>query len=299
MFDKYIPSSSLPLFLLKCFTFCVLIGRAYQGFFFDLPLRTFFWDESLLSSTVTYLTQDSWENYVTNRTFDLDGFINILSLVISSIWATSAFAIFFVERGTKTVKVLLWLSGTLLLLLSVLLWKDNYYAMAQLLEQMTQVSMPFLILALYPSFATPQQYQYNTSKFRTLLILIIGFTFCSHGLYAVGYYPTSGAWVQWCYNMLPLSNDKQVFLFLQIMGVLDFLAVLFLFFKPTRTIGIYYCIAWGFITALTRILANFYWDIPWVSLHDWTYQTIFRLAHGGLPLILWLLYKNIPHEQES
>lgn len=298
---KTIHSNLFFLNLLKFFTFCVLIGRAYQGFFFDLPLRTFFWDESLLGDLVVSLTGDSWQNYVTNRIFDLDGFIDATGVGIGVIWGLTALSILWLEKYTRLVRLLLFSSGALLILLSILLWKDNYYALAQLLEQMTQVSMPFLLAIVYqPKKATPPTFElYNTPKFRHALIAIIGFTFCSHGLYAVGYYPTSGAWMEWCHNMLPLSTDESIIDFLWVMGMLDFVAVSLLFFRSTRTIGLSYCIVWGFATALARVLANFYWNMPWVSLHEWTYQTIFRLAHGGLPFLLWLLYQNQFNEHES
>ncbi len=283
-------------FSLQFFTACVLLGRAYQGLFFDLNLRSFFWDEQLLSPLVTWFTQDSWHHYVTNRSLPTDDLINGLCTSIGLLWLFSAISILFIHKRQAWTKWLLWAAGFALFLLSLLLWKNNYYAPAQLLEQATQIGLPFLLVHVFyynKKESNPSQsWAFNTPKFRGVVMAIIALTFCSHGLFAIGYYPTSGEWVMWSKRLLFTQDDTTIYTFLKVMGILDFVAVVLLFWRPTRTIGLTYCIIWGFATALARILANFYLEIPLTSLHEWVYQMVFRLGHGGLPLILWLLYKK-------
>ena len=47
-------------------TVLIFVGRAYQYYFFDAPLRVLLWDESLLSSLVERLSGRSWSEVVTD-----------------------------------------------------------------------------------------------------------------------------------------------------------------------------------------------------------------------------------------
>jgi hypothetical protein len=78
-------------------------------------------------------------------------------------------------------------------------------------------------------------------------------------------------------------------LFLKIAGYLDFITA-FLIFMPSnkvRNLALIYMTFWGIATAIARIWANFYWDFYVESLHQYGFETVLRLVHGGLPFCLF------------
>ena len=128
---------------------------------------------------------------------------------------------------------------------------------------------------------------------------LIATTFVAHGLYALGFYPVPGNFVDMTIFTLGVSETvARQLLFAA--GVLDILAAVALFWPPTQSVACWYMIAWGLATALARVLAAFSPEAIGASLHQTLYLTIYRLPHGLLPLALLLSYAKpvarlIPH----
>jgi hypothetical protein len=286
--NKFIRTfNSKELFLVKIIVFCLFFGRGWQGLFWDLPLRTFFWDQSLLEELVTTLTGDTWQNYVTNKSFNVDLFINRLSISLGVFWMLCGGAALFLKDTWKVGKYLLYLGSFSFFLLALLYFKDKFWQVGQLFEYALQVTAP-LVLAqiLYGGL--------NTPRFRLNLKILIAITFICHGLYAYAYYPQPGIWIQWCIDVLCFKEDQTARQFLIVMGLLDFIAAALLFvpFKWISSVAIWYCIIWGVLTSLARLVGNFYIEIVWESLHHHAYQVLYRLVHGGIPLFLWWCSKR-------
>lgn len=271
------------ILLLKILAITVFLGRAWQGIFWDLPLRPLLWDQNLLQGIVESIYNGSWHEYVTDP--KVDSFINNLGTTFGIIWASCALAILGLKHNRKWLRIPIYIGTALLILLAFLYWKDKYYALGQLFEYSIQIATPLIFV-----YAVLEGK--NSLRFQTALKAIIAIAFVCHGLYAVGYYPVPGDWVQWCLDVFRLPTESSAYSFLQIMGILDFLAAVLLFFRPTFSVAVWYCIIWGIMTALARVVANFYWDAPFYSLHQWGYETVFRLAHGGLPIFLWWISKE-------
>ena len=223
--------SAKELLLLKILVFFLFLGRAWQGLFWDLPLRTFFWDQSMLEGIVTYLTADTWQNYVTNKSVDIDAWINRLGFLMGCFWLCCALLALLIKNGWKWTGRILNLAAFSLFLLALLYFKDGFMALGQFFEFSIQITAP-LILVYAVSGGV------NTPSFRMVVKLIIAITFVSHGLYAMGYYPVPGKWVQWCMNILRLSNDESAMHFLMVIGFLDFWAAACLFAPFTFRFGI-------------------------------------------------------------
>lgn len=279
--------NSKELLLLRILVFCLFFGRGWQGLFWDLPLRTFFWDQSLLEGIVTTLTADTWQNYVTNKSFNVDQFIDSLGVGIGGFWMCCAIVVLFFRETWKLGKWLLYLGSFSLSLLALLYFKDKFWQVGQFFEYATQVTAPLILVhILYGG--------QNTPRFRTTLKAIIATTFICHGLYAYAYYPQPGIWIQWCMDVLYFKEDQTASQFLIVMGVLDFIAAVLLFvpFKWISSLAIWYCIIWGILTSLARLVGNFYIEMFWESLHQHAYQALYRLVHGGIPLLLWWCSKE-------
>jgi hypothetical protein len=265
---------------LKILVICLFLGRAYQGIFFDLPLRTFLWDEALLKGVVTWLTGDTWQNYVTNKSMNTDSIINTIGWSIGVFWVGCAALVLLFQEKRAWLRYIFYIGAVSLICLALLYWKEKFKAAGQLFEYASQISAPLVLVYVVLNGM-------NTPRFRLVLKLVIATTFICHGLYAIGYYPQPGIWIQWCMDTFYFPTDESAQLFLKVMGILDFAAAALLFFRPTFPIAIWYCILWGFMTALARVWCNFYLEFPLNSLHQWGYQTLLRLVHGGLPLLLW------------
>jgi hypothetical protein len=281
------PFNSKELLLLKILVFCLFLGRGWQGLFWDLPLRTFFWDQSLLEGLVTTLTGDTWQNYVTNKSFNVDQFIDNLGVGIGLFWILCALAVPFLKETWKFGKWLLYLGSFSFALLALLYFKDKFWEVGQFFEYATQVTAPLILaVVLYGG--------QNTARFRTSIKLIIATTFICHGLYAYAYYPQPSIWIQWCMDVLYFKEDQTASQFLIVMGLLDFIAAALLFapFKWVSSVAIWYCIIWGILTSLARLVGNFYIEMIWESLHQHTYEALYRLVHGGIPLFLWWCLKE-------
>lgn len=279
--------SSKELLLLKTLVFCLFLGRAWQGLFWDLPLRTFFWDQSLLEGVVTTITGDTWQNYVTNKSVNIDEFINILGTIMGGFWLFCAIIVLFLKESWKFGKWLLYIGACSLFILSFLYFKDKFWQVGQFFEYATQVTAPLVLAHVVYGGK-------NTPRFRIALKIIIATTFVCHGLYAYAYYPQPSVWIQWCMDILYFEKDSSARQFLIVMGILDFVAALLLF-VPSKWLvrtAIWYCIIWGLLTSLARIVGNFYIEMFWQSLHQHAYESIYRLVHGGIPLLLWWSLKK-------
>jgi hypothetical protein len=272
---------NIEISLLKIITISVLLGRAWQHLFWDVPFRALLWDESLMTSVVKMLGM-SWQDYITNLEIAYQQ--EFVVQMIGVFYLLLIVFIFFIKAEKRWIKWLLWLSSVFLFALSLLYWKENFYRIGQLIEFTLQTTTPiFLIFAIYKT--------QNTTAFRFWLKVAIAFTFVGHGLYAFGYYPVPGTFVQMVLDMLVL-NDGQAATLLKVMGVLDFAVAIGLFLPFVWKFSVWYCIIWGFATAFARIVANFDSFAPIQSLHQWLPETIYRLPHGGIPLFLWFLMRK-------
>lgn len=277
--DKYIIKLTWTLLIL------LYLGRAYQAFFFDLPFRTLFWDESLMKGLVEFITGDSWHNYVINKSVQTDRYLIHLQYLFGLFWLLCAFMTLVpIQRLNR---YLLGMASLSFLILALLYWKEKYYQWGQLFEYAIQICTPlvFLILRYYPE---------NRKLLIRILKLSIGITFFCHGLYAIGFYIQPDDWKLWTMNFFHFQSADQAEFFLKIVGFLDILVVLGLLFKPTMRITLMYCVIWGFATASARVLANFYLHDPLLSIHQYTYESLYRICHGGIPLILYLITFNNP-----
>lgn len=275
------------LFWLRVFVCCLFLGRAWEGLFWDLPLRAFFWDQNLLEGVVTTLTGDTWQSYVTNKSVPLDAMINALGKTLGFFWLGCAVLAMVVKKEWRWAKWVLNAAAFSLFLLAFLFFKELFMAWGQFWEYSIQVTAPlFLTHLVYGG--------QNAPRFRWGLKIAIAIAFFSHGLYAYGYYPQPGVWQQWCMDILGFPDNTSAKQFLVVAGVLDFAAAFLILvpigfaYKP----AVWYCIIWGFLTALARIVGNFYANIPFQSLHEYGYETLYRLVHGGIPLLLWWCSKE-------
>ena len=177
------------------------------------------------------------------------------------------------------------LGGALsLAILSFLYFRERSYQFGQFIEHSLQWSIPLFLVYFVRRGV-------NTRIIRNLLRTVIALTFIGHGLYAVGFYPVPGNFVEMTTVCLGI-NESEALLFLKVAGYLDFVVAIGIFLPKADRYILIYAAIWGGLTALARVYANFDATLPGESLAAWLHETIFRLPHAAGPLVLWLLAKR-------
>ncbi|MCK8522904.1 hypothetical protein M0D21_15105 [Aquimarina sp. D1M17] len=272
--------NSKVLTLIQISVFLIFIGRAWQHLFWDAPYRSFFWDESLLKPLVENLFNISWQDYVTSSTTDhtIQNIIRgngIIYLIAAIVTLTIR------KKSTIWQKLPIYLGGVSLVLLSILMTKEKFYHLAQFFEHSIQFGLPFVYLFCFNNTITE-------NRITLILKILIAVTFFSHGLYAFGFYPVPGKFIDMVIQIFGCSEPTAV-TFLYVAGIIDFMLAILIFIPVTEKYALWYAVIWGLLTALARIVANFYIDFPLASIHQNLHQVIYRLPHGLVPLAVLYL----------
>lgn len=264
--------------LIQLATILVFLGRAWQHWFWDAPFRALLWDENWMRGIVESLSTYSWQEYITSNEVD-DG-IQRLIQGLGWFYLLAALLAWRIKNLGKGLGRILYLGAFFLALLAALYGKEKFFSLGQFLEYTIQFSSPVFLYLL----------RFQPEKRTQLFIAIkiaIALTFTCHGLYAIGYYPRPGNFVQMTIDILGAS-EATAFSFLNLVGILDFAMAVLIFF-PVRIAkwALLYATFWGLATAVARVWANFYWDLSIPSLHQWLHEMVMRLSHGLIPLALW------------
>ncbi len=273
------------IIILQLVCFFLFIGRAYQYLFWDAPFRAFFWDEALLKGLVEGLTSYSWNDYVTSSS--ADSMLQLLIRINGVFFAICAVISLFIERIGKRIGKAILVGAALLFILAVLYSKEKFFHIGQFFEYAAQIISP--VILYWMVFKKPEKQQ----LFFTIKIAL-ALTFVCHGLYAVGYYPRPGNFVDMVINSLGVS-EGMAHQILIAAASLDFIVAILLFIPITVKAALYYMAFWGLLTSLARLTANIYADFFWSSLHQWWFEFAIRLPHAFLPLALLLLLKHYAH----
>ncbi len=139
-----------------------------------------------------------------------------------------------------------------------------------------------------------------TTNLHVGIKLAIALTFIGHGLFAIGYYPVPGYFIDMIIKVFHIGEDAARNL-LKIVGWLDIVfAIVLLFFRGKYLkIALGYIILWGFLTALARIVANIYLGLGWESILPWVPAFLIRIPHFMIPIILYLSITPRPINQQS
>lgn len=266
----------------------VFAGRAYQHIHWDAPFRTLLWDEAWMSPIVQGVFGTPWQDYITS--IAVDDAINATIIGFGWFYALCAVAVWLLPAYPRLVRPILVVGTLALVLLAFLYMKEQFYRYGQFFEYTLQFGSPALLL-----------YMYRTGdaqlKFVRWLSIAIAITFVSHGLYAFGYYPRPGHFVQMCISILGITEGTAV-QFLYVAGVLDFLLAVLLFSNRrylVRAAAIYAAL-WGLLTAIARVWSGFYLSDVWGSLDQTVYETVYRLPHFIAPALLaWMTYRAWIH----
>ena len=273
-------SKSIYYFLLIA-ALAVFLGRGYQHLFWDAPYRALLWDESWMKGIVESLTSYSWEQFITSMEMDdrVQGSIRFSGLY----YLLCGICVFFV-RKFNWLKYPIYIGVFLLVILASLYMKEKFFHIGQFFEYSLQFMSPLFLLWFLKKGMTP----------RLLLVIkiTIALTFTCHGLYAVGYYPRPGNFVDMTINSLGISESAAI-QYLNVVGLLDFILAIGIFLPwKFSKFAIGYAILWGSLTTSARLVAHLEIDGFFHLLHQWGFEALYRVPHFLIPITVFWYYFN-------
>ncbi|AUP77369.1 STAG domain-containing protein [Flavivirga eckloniae] len=277
------------LLILKIACFCLFFGRAWQHLVWDIPIRSLLWDQELMEVLITWLTDMSWQEYATSTLQDT--FIQTGKIVFGVFYLICALLCFFVNEKRKWIGNVLLVATFFLICLAFLYYKERFFHLGQLLEYTTQIATPILLyLFVYTDIINKRLILFGK--------IAIALTFICHGLYAIGYYPQPGNFVDMVIQNTFISESSAKS-FLRLVGLIDILIGIAIFIPIVWRFFIWYALIWGFLTAAVRVTTNFYMDFPWQSLNQWTPEMLYRIPHGMIPLFVLILANSLKSAKEE
>jgi hypothetical protein len=250
--------------------------------FFSAPFMSLYYYAEFLKPYVEEKTGMLWHDFLSLP--EIDNYTDAMICSIGSLFLITIPFIFLLKKKNYVwLQLPILASGIGLIFLAVLLTITKNYKLGQFIEYSIQFTSPFLLLSFI-------KYKWIQQNLLFILKLLIALTFVGHGLYAIGYYPVPGYFVDMVIRIFKCS-ESFARTFLTIAGILDMMLAIGLFL-PNKSI-VKYCllwaVIWGFSTAIARVVGNYYPDFIMRSLHQTIYEMAYRLPHGLLPVLGLLL----------
>jgi hypothetical protein len=245
----------------------------------DAPYRSLFWDQNLMQPWVETLLGMSWQQYATHPMNDQ--IITLLIRATGVLYAVCAGILLLSESWIIRLRKILVLGSLAILFLAFLRCREKGFDFGFVFECACQVIAPWLLYALLVR-------KVELFKLEKVLKLAIAATFLGHGLYAIGYYPIPGQFIDMTIRTLGVSQSTAVTL-LALMGLMDIAIALFIFEPRVAPYFLGYASFWGFATALARPWAYFNLNFALDSLNQWLPEMFVRMPHAGLPFLALLI----------
>ena len=263
--------------ILKLSVFTVLVGRAYHHFFFDIPLSSLLWDQSLMSGPVKLLTGLNWEDFARSQL--AEDVLKYPRYVLCALYASTAFFLFFKKNRKQKGDFLLLLSTFGLVFLAFLNYKDHFAVNGQFVEYALQFGSP-LFLYLFSRKSISRE------RLVLLMKIAVSLTFIGHGLYAFGFYPVPVKFIEMTCIIFPM-DESMAKTFLRAAGALDFIVAIGIYWRKAEKPLLLYAAVWGGLTAMARITAYFSLQFPMETIHQYWFESFLRLPHMLIPLLLF------------
>lgn len=279
------------ILILKYACFFLLIGRGWQHFYWNAPYRVILWDEALLSPFINYLTPWTWQEYVSSDL--VHSVTQFFIKFIGVLYFLLAFVTIFVKPWHKKLFRYYTFTSLHMIFLTYLITLDKGSYVGLFVEHAIQFMIPLLFAGVYFG-------KINIEKNINLFKIAAACTFIGHGLFAVGFHPVPGNFVEMIITTFQIS-ETDAYTFLRIAGTLDFAAALLLFIPQTQLIALAFMSFWGIVTAFARTVAHLDLNLLFMSSTQWIHETLYRLPHGLVPLflIIYLLVgrKSLKHNK--
>lgn len=296
------------IFLLQIACIALFIGRGWQFLAKSTPFFSFFFNGFLMHPIVKYIYGISSTEHLNNPAW-YDFYKKLIHFSGVFLLLSSVTAIWVRRLPLLWLKVNLRTCSLLLFFMAFCYFLSRGFQVGQLLEYALQVGTPLLLL----TWATSVAHKVNAAtevagRVVSWMKITLAATFVGHGLYAIGFHPLPGHFVDMMIKGFHINEDTATLL-LTVVGWLDIIAAAVLFI-PLKTnlpdnpphsplpkenivdklfkIALYYMLIWGFLTTFARLYANFHWSSGWYNLKQWLPEALMRFPHFIIPVILLL-----------
>ncbi len=269
------------ILLLRFVCVSLLLGRAWQCFRWETAISNVVLDPNGMGKLLESVYAASLHEIYSNRL--AENLIVGIDYVLGSILLIGALTAIFFSQKRTWLKWFLYLSVIGLILIHFAEFYNKNFYTGLLLEHSLQIASPvFLLMAV----------RGNKTE-RTLLFIKIAtaITFVCHGLFAVGYYPVPGYFVDMMIKGFGM-DESLARNSLLVLGILDFVFAAAIFIRPVIKPALLYGILWGFLTALARIYTTFDADFFGNWFSQYFFEFLVRFSHFIAPLILLLYVTN-------
>lgn len=273
--------------LMQIAVVAIFIGRGWQHLRFGAPYRAVLWDQAWMSWWVENWLDWEWGAYASSEVVDQN--ISLFTKSVGWFYLLCALVTATIQWLPKFFRWLLVAGAFGLIVLAGLLLKERFFQLGQFLEYALQCGTPIFLFVLL-------QRKSITSRLLFFMKVATAVTFVCHGLYAIGYYPRPGNFMEMVLNILPV-NEAQAVQFLKWAGILDFVAAVALFFpRSISMMAAIYMFFWGFMTTIARLWA--YVDVTFLeeTLLRWMPETLVRFPHFIIPMVLFLIMR-LPNDR--
>jgi hypothetical protein len=278
--EKLRAASPAQLFItvLRIACFCIFAGRAWQYLMWDAPFRALLWDQALMQGVIESITSMTWEEYTSS--IIADKYIQLSITMTGWLFAACALLSLFVKSSMKWAKYVLVFGIASIAFLAYLDYKEKFFQVGELMEHAIQLGAPLLLsLAVFSKI--------DTKKLMLAAKAAVAVTFTGHAMYAWGYYPQPGPFIDMLINILHFNegftND-----FLKVAAILDVIVAVLIFVPRTSRAALMYCVVWGGLTASARVVSGFDSNFIADTLNQYLFETVFRLSNALIPL--WIFF---------
>ena len=256
----------------------VLLSRGWLTFQWDSPIRSLLWHEDWLAAPLGFFGV-SWEEYALYSGPYLDVTFQIIGILLMAL----SLLPWLLPLG-KAVNWL-WVAVAILAVDSIGRWIGAGYDLGMAIEHSLQMGAP---VALWLALRRPE----NDRFWLGFVLLASALTFVGHGLYAVGFHPVPLSYQTMTMAILGIGTDSAI-VFLKVVGWLDFVAAVGIFFPMTRIPALAYMVVWGGATAAARVVSHAGFDQPLLGLDPWLAETLVRTPHWLLPLLAIFVVRGL------
>ncbi len=276
--------------LLQISAIATFVGRGFQYFFRDVPLRVVLWDEEFLSPILA-MFGIAWQSYTTNPQTEQN--ILFFQKSIGIVFFLAAIFVFFQEKINnsllkKTSKFIVIFGVLNLVFLAFCYSKDHFFHLGQFFEYAIQVGCCVAMLSPTLKGDGVMQIKLTTNfQFAVSLIfclkILCALTFSCHGLYAMNVYTTPVEYISMMMNGFALEEKmaKNALLYI---GIVDIVVSILIFFpKKIASAALYYMAFWGFLTCIGRIYGYYHEGLFLVVLEQYWFHALYRIGHFLVP----------------
>ncbi len=304
------------IFLLQIACIALFIGRGWQFLAKSTPFFSFFLNGFLMHPIVKYIYGISSTEHLNNPVW-YDFYKKFIHFSGVFLLLSSVTVIWVRKLPLLWLKVNLRACTLLLFFMAFCYFLSKGLQIGQLLEYALQIGTPIFLLVLVTEVVSTKDATAKVVGTVRWMKIALSATFVGHGLYAIGFHPLPGHFVDMMIKGFHINEDTATLL-LTVIGWLDIIAAAVLLI-PLKTnlsknlppspisaslnaspkeniadklfqIALYYMLIWGFLTTFARLYANFHWSSGWYNLKQWLPEVLMRFPHFIIPVILlWCL----------